>query len=394
MSDQDVRRSSPTPPATPTHRRLPESPHDTHHHHHHSPHLQSQADEDTPRPHATKKLPARPMDYVVMGRPKFLMYSLACHAVGVLVALQQGCEVDLVSCALLQLTVWCTHLMTHYINEYGDYEADKLNTNAGSWTGGSKILHSRGLSRNVALVIGIVLQVLAFLSGAACVLRFVNIRHGVPLDIPQSTDDALELVTSTFAHLPHAFVLFGVSVFFVAFAYSLPPLRLSAVGLGEVCVSYVLTFSTPVVGCLLQGGSITFRFVLLLIPIFIMNLNRMIIMNIPDRHGDAAAGKVTSVVMVGEHRAVAINNILYLATYLIVLPQLQLGPIITTAYLLPLPLRWWQSLRINTPHWWGVRHLVDSIPFVESVFILTTVVFLVAGLACELDDTCAAWFSL
>ena len=404
------------------HRRLPVSPSvdkHQHHHHLHHPHphhlhepdqgdhssssssssssneksaAAKQAQPSPTQQQQQQQQPAGFLDYVVLGRPKFLLYSLACHAVGVLVAQQKGCEIDWLSAALLQLTIWSTHLMTHYINEYGDYDADRLNTNAGSWTGGSKVLHKKGVSRTVPLVIGIVLQVVAFCCGAASVLRFVHVRHGVPVLPPQSMDDVQALVVQTFAHLPLAFVLFGLSVFFVAFAYSVPPLRLSAVGLGELCVSYVLTFTVPVVGCLLQGGALTYDFFLLLTPIFLMNLNRMIIMNIPDRAGDRAAGKVTSVVMVGEERAVAINNAVYLATYLVILPQLNLGPVLTVAYLLPLPLRWWQSLRINTPVWWSDRHLVDSIPFVESMFILVTVTSLALGLFCQGHEECSAFF--
>ena len=44
-------------------------------------------------------------DLIRLGRPKFLFYSLACHAVGVLVALQQGARVDVPSLLALQLTI-------------------------------------------------------------------------------------------------------------------------------------------------------------------------------------------------------------------------------------------------------------------------------------------------
>lgn len=340
----------------------------------------------------TSKLPSI-FDYFILGRPKFLMYSLACHVVGVLVAAQQGNRVDWVSLALLQITIWLSHLMTHYINEYGDYEADKFNTNAGSWTGGSKILQTRGIPKVKALIIGITLQVFALIAGASSVLRYVALHAGVNMAIPENFDDALAIITATMHNLPYSFVLFGLSVFFVAFAYSLPPFRLSAVGMGEVCVSYVLTLSTPVVGCLLQGGQVTVHFLLLLIPLFLFNVSRMVIMNIPDRAGDLAAGKVTSVVMLGESRAVMLTHIVNLATYLIVIPQLGLGRILTTAYLLPLPLRWWQSLRISVSHWWTRKQLVDSIPFIESIFILATVSALAAGLVCEMHEPCAAWFA-
>jgi 1,4-dihydroxy-2-naphthoate octaprenyltransferase len=141
-----------------------------------------------------------------------------------------------------------------------------------------------------------------------------------------------------------------------------------------------LTFVTPTVGLLIQGGNFTYDFWKTLLPLFIVNASRMIVMNIPDRLGDEQGGKQTSVVLLGEEKAILLNNILYLATYLVVIPQCDLPFLVSMSYFVPLPLRWWQSLRLNSTAWWTDRAMTDSIPFVESLYVLATVTSLCGGL--------------
>ena len=331
-----------------------------------------------------------PALYLKLGRPKFLYYSLLCHGVGLLLAVRQGLRVDWTTAALAQLTVWCCHLMTHYINEYGDVNADRLNKNAGSWTGGSKVLVSGEVPRAAAMHLGLAFLAATVLSGAATAIRVASRLGGVALAWPASPAELVSLVGALLAALPLEYVLIGVSVILVATAYSLPPLRLSAHALGEVCVAYVLTFAAPLTGLYAQGGHLSFEAACILLPACLVNLNRMIIMNLPDRVGDALDAKNTSVVLVGEERAVHITNALTLLIYFAVLPQLGLSRAVTLGYLAPLPLRWWQTLRINIPRWWADRRLVDSIPFVESMYVLATVTGLLGGLACDQSAVCQA----
>lgn len=213
----------------------------------------------------------------------------------------------------------------------------------------------------------------AFIYGFATVWHYL-VQIGHP---PQF--DSLSAWTSLFKHIPWDFVLLGISVFIVALAYSLPPLHLAANALGELCVSYVLTFVTPTVGLIAQQGKVDSAYMMMLIPFFVISTARMIIMNIPDREGDRLGNKITSVVLIGEDRAVQLNNLLYLATYLIIIPQLPLPFPLKVAYCLPLPFRWWQSLRVNSPEWWKNQELTDSIPFYESLYVVATVIGLILG---------------
>jgi 1,4-dihydroxy-2-naphthoate polyprenyltransferase len=272
--------------------------------------------------------------------------------------------------------------MTHFINEYGDYEVDKLNANAGSWTGGSKVLREGLLPRNVALNAGEISLVLSIFLGTACVLRFVTNING-----SASSDLLFSDPSLFFKSIPWSFVLLGFSVFAVAIAYSVEPFKLSSHALGELCVSYVLTFVTPSVGILSQGGHLDWHVVYTLLPLFIVNANRMVVMNIPDRDGDEEGGKNTSVVLLGEDRAVILHNIVTLVTYFLIVPLLPLAHSVRVAYYSVLPIRWWQSLRLNSPSWWRRRDLTDSIPFVESMYVLSTGVALCLGLLFPLLST-------
>jgi hypothetical protein len=53
-----------------------------------------------------------------LGRPRFLLNSLLLVTLGLSVAVYQGRRLDWAGWVLVQLFAWCTHLMTHYCNEY------------------------------------------------------------------------------------------------------------------------------------------------------------------------------------------------------------------------------------------------------------------------------------
>jgi 1,4-dihydroxy-2-naphthoate octaprenyltransferase len=307
------------------------------------------------------------------------MYSVACHALGALYAVRvQSQAFDWRTAALVQATVTVTHLFAHYTNEWADFEADRLNRNAGGWTGGSQVLARGLLPRVAAAYMSALTALLAVVCGVLTVVRFLDVRLGVAPASLLSVGgfrDALLLV-------PWQFVAVGFAVLAVAAAYSLPPLRLSANALGELCVAFVLSFAAPAVGLLTQNGRITPQFVEVLLPFILLSFARMVVMNIADRDGDAKANKFTSVVWLGEPRAVALVNAMHAATYLVVIPQLSSLPYaIRVAYYTALPLRWWQSIRLNAPDWWLDAALVRSLPFVESLFVLSNSIILCIALA-------------
>lgn len=316
---------------------------------------------------------------ITLGRPRFLFYSVACHAIGALYAVRvQQRSFDLRTAIFMQLTVTLTHLFAHYTNEYADFEADCLNRNAGGWTGGSQVLAKGLLPRVAAAYMSFLTCGAAVSFGVLTVVRFLDVRLGVaPASLLSLDGFAAALLL-----VPWQFVALGLAVLAVAAAYSVPPIRLSANALGELCVAFVLSFAAPCVGLLTQAGHITPAFVEALLPFCLLSFARMVVMNIADREGDAKANKFTSVVWLGEARAVTLVNAMHAATYLLVIPQLPSLPYaIRIAYYAVLPLRWWQSIRLSSPDWWLDAALVRSLPFVESLFVLTNSIALCVALA-------------
>ena len=128
--------------------------------------------------------------------------------------------------------------------------------------------------------------------------------------------------------------------------------RLSRRGMGEWVVSYVLAIATPFVGVRIQGGEADASFFLSLIPLFLINFVRMMVMNTPDKEGDEAGGKITSVVMIGERQALIFHNITTLFVYALLLPVI-LPPYVSgwviVGYYLPLPFRFWIRFPLSSP---------------------------------------------
>eukprot|EP01090_Pellita_catalonica_P023265 TRINITY_DN946_c0_g1_i1.p1 TRINITY_DN946_c0_g1~~TRINITY_DN946_c0_g1_i1.p1 ORF type:complete len:362 (-),score=16.90 TRINITY_DN946_c0_g1_i1:341-1426(-) len=324
--------------------------------------------------------------FIRLGRPKFLFYSLATQTLGVFFATNlQGKSFDLMTYIALQVTIWSCHLATHYLNEYADVECDKLNKNAGKWTGGSKVLRDDLLPRWVALLTGSLLLLLTFFSGAFTSLRFVQVRHLQSESIFQLFWQGIYAKPAAiWPLLPWSMVLIGASVMLIAAAYSLPVLgRLSSLGLGEFCVAYVLGYCAPAVGAAAQHGDVfAADFVWAMLPAIFLGYARMLVMNIPDREGDQLGGKITTTVRFGERRCQWLSTSLYIFAYAILLPLLPIPVWIKCGYWIILPLRIWQSGRIHmslkkgrTP-WWEHKVLADTVPYVESITILTTTISL------------------
>ena len=171
-------------------------------------------------------VPLRPVNRAVsiikLGRPLFLGGGFILYALGAAIAAATGHPISPVRYALGQGAVTAFQLMTHYANDYFDYEADRANLTPTKWSGGSRVLSEGELPRHVALVAAVVLAVIGFACATA---------------LGGST-----LVVATL-----------VAIFVLAWEYSAPPLRLCASGLGELDTAIVVTVLVPWVAFSLQA---------------------------------------------------------------------------------------------------------------------------------------------
>jgi 1,4-dihydroxy-2-naphthoate octaprenyltransferase len=254
--------------------------------------------------------------YVKLGRPKFLLYSLVTYGLGASVFLLHEGTVDLAPFALGLLFGWCGHLMTHYANEYFDYEADRANPNRTGWTGGSGVLVQGLVPREGSLAAGLVLL---FVCLALLVL------------MPDLASRAI-----------------GLALLALAWFYVAPPLRLNYRGAGEVTVAIALVGLGPLLAYRLQGGTQIGALLLTVAPIVLIQYARMLVMNLADRPGDLAVGKRTLAARLGPRRTAWLFAVVQIVAYgsLPFLTSAGVPHAVAWAVALTLPLSIVQTLRL------------------------------------------------
>ncbi len=258
--------------------------------------------------------------FVRLGRPLFLGGGFLMFALGAVIAAATGHALDWPRYALGQAAVTAFQWMTQYANEYFDYDADVANTTPTAWSGGSRVLANGELPRKVALIAALVLFALG---AGVSVLVVREDRNTLP-------------------------ILIAIAV--LAWAYSAPPLRLCARGLGEIDTAIVVTGLVPVLGFALQAPDFAGIETLLLAiaPLVLLQVAMLIAIELPDMAGDAATGKRTIVVRIGRDRAaqlyVAITTLAYIAIPIASL--LGLPTRVVIAATLPVPIAAWRLARI------------------------------------------------
>jgi 1,4-dihydroxy-2-naphthoate polyprenyltransferase len=261
--------------------------------------------------------------FVRLGRPLFLTGGFVLYALGAAVAAASGHPFHVDQYLLGQGAVTAFQLMTHYANDYFDFEADRANATPTRWSGGSRVLPQGELPRGVALAAALLLAV------AGTVISAVIGAGGRvgPLAVPAL---ALALVLS--------------------WSYSAPPLRLHSSGVGELTVVAVVTALVPFLGFHLQAPALTGfgTVVLAILPLGFLQFAMLIAIELPDAAGDAAVGKRTLVVRLGDRRAARLYATTVAAAYLM-LPLLAWGGLPTQVALaaaLPAPVALWRIRRI------------------------------------------------
>jgi 1,4-dihydroxy-2-naphthoate octaprenyltransferase len=136
----------------------------------------------------------------------------------------------------------------------------------------------------------------------------------------------------------------------LAWAYSAPPFRLCAVGLGELDTAVVVTGLVPLLGFVLQAPDLVGLDVLglALVPLALLQLAMLLAIEFPDAAGDAATGKRTLVVRLGAAGAARLYVATTAAAYLWLPIAAALGlPLrVAIAAALPAPIAAWRIVRI------------------------------------------------
>jgi 1,4-dihydroxy-2-naphthoate octaprenyltransferase len=242
---------------------------------------------------ASPRTSARVAAFVRLGRPKFLLNSSLMVGLGVAMASYLGHPVRVGAMVLALAFAWCTHLMTHYCNEYFDLEADRANPAPTGMTGGSRILADGTLAPEVALA-------------AAFTLLFVDVLLIVLMPAPVARAMAFGCVA-------------------VGWFYTAPPLRLNYRSLGEVGAASGLNLLLPLLSCYLQIRSAPGQLLAIVSILLLVQVARMIVMNLADSEGDRLAGKRTLVGTLGARSAARVVGGAELLAYLAVAAMLLTG---------------------------------------------------------------------
>lgn len=226
-------------------------------------------------------------------RLQFYPMTWMAYSAGALLAVHGERRIDTRLYWLGYACAFAGEALTVFVNDWFDFSSDERNRHAGPFTGGSRVLVDRLLTRR-QFAAGIRVALFAALAfGAATVLL--------------STQGAL--VALAFA----ALLLMGIG-------YTAPPLKLSWRGLGEADVGVSHSFGIVLFGFLVQGGSWSDpRPWLLAAPLCVSVWPAILLSGIPDYAADAAAGKRTLAVVFGVQRSLWLAAALACAAALLAL---------------------------------------------------------------------------
>lgn len=214
----------------------------------------------------------RLIDFAKLQRPQFLIAGLALNMLGTLVALHLGASMDWAKFALFQVVVFSSQLAGACANELVDVGSDRLNKNRTWFSGGSGVLVSGRVARKT--IVYVLVLWTALMLAASLILTF-----------------ALETgITS---------LLLMIMGLVLALSYSLKPMKLSFIGLGELAMAFMCSILTPAVAFYVISGRFDNLIVLVTAPIVFQMLGLMMVVENPDMEADLAAGKMNLVVRLG-----------------------------------------------------------------------------------------------
>ncbi len=212
-------------------------------------------------------------------RPKFFPASILPVLAGTAWGFMAAGSFDIVVFLLALLATVCVHAGANVLNDVGDDAGgtDRQNNDRiYPYTGGSRFIQSGIMSAISMARLGVSLLAIAAIAG----LLLLSLK-GVMI------------------------LLFGVAGLSLAVLYSLGPVRLSSMGLGEAAVGFAFGV-LPVAGAAwLQSGSIDADLILFALPISAWVAAILLINEVPDINADGATGKRTLPVRLG-HAGTAI----------------------------------------------------------------------------------------
>ncbi len=279
-------------------------------------------------------------------RPKFYPASILPVVAGTAWGVSAAGRIDLTLFILALFATVLVHAASNVLNDVGDDSigTDRQNTKRiYPYTGGSRFIQTGILTSSRMARLGVSLLAAAALLGVALIIE----KGPVVL-------------------------LFGFAGVLLAIVYSLGPLRLSAIGLGELAVGAAIGV-LPVTGAAwLQGASIDTALLLFSLPISAWVSAILLINEVPDIEADGACGKNTLPVRLGLSGTSRLYLAMQAAAAIVVVVLTLQGQLPLLAPLLPLGLlvlAWRAGVAIRS----GVGNRVSMTQAIESTLAIHTV---------------------
>ncbi|MBW8466764.1 MAG: NAD(P)H-dependent oxidoreductase [Thiobacillus sp.] len=237
---------------------------------------------------ATQRRTQRVTAWLAALRLQFYPMTWIAYTVGALLA-AAGAPLAMTPYLLGYLTLFLLEAATVFLNDWFDFESDRINLLGGPFTGGSRVLVD-GLLDRAAMRKGIALALLGA-AGSIAVLIAVA---------PAASAGSTAAIYAIFALL--------------ALAYTVPPLKLSHRGFGELDVALTHSAGAIMAGFVVQGGHWADSTPwLLALPLGLAVLPSILLAGCPDRTADQAVGKRTLVVVLGPQAAIRVAMVACIA---------------------------------------------------------------------------------
>ena len=223
--------------------------------------------------------------FIRLTRPLFLGGGVILYLLGAVTAAAQGAAVMGLRLLLGQLLVTSVQLMTHYSNEYYDYDVDAASSATRTpFSGGSGILVSGQLDRTVAL-------------------------HAARLCL------SVAVITLVLCGLlsPLMFIV-GTLALLGGYYYSAPPIRLEGSGWGELNTAFLTGVLVPLTGYVMQTNRLDAALLIICASFMPIYIAMLLTFEFADYAADKAFGKKTLTVRIGVTRAVWLHTVLLLIT--------------------------------------------------------------------------------
>lgn len=206
-------------------------------------------------------------------RPKFYPASVLPVLAGSAWGFHVAGAFDWLSFLLALGATVCVHAGANVLNDVGD---DEIGTDPRNeeriypYTGGSRFIQAGIMTRGGMFRLGLGLLAVAIAAGF-----WLLMRAGTGI------------------------LWFGLAGLLLAVSYSLGPLRLSALGIGETAVGIAFGILPTVGAAWLQSGTIDSQLFLFAMPVALWVAGILLINEVPDIQADAATGKRTLPVRLG-----------------------------------------------------------------------------------------------